>query len=294
MNFTKFSVNKIRWLSNTDEFKESPIRIILKVIKWELFRKKNSRMLFEFDVNLKIYLYPNDGVARLTYYFGYHEPAIFRFLDSFLKSGMVYFDIGANIGLYSLFASKRVGKNGKIFSFEPQFETYNRFLQNIELNNFQNIYAINKGVGDSDGSFTIIQNEDSAKSYITKSLSEENELPKVEVINLDKFLTKNNLSKIDYLKIDVEGFEYNVLLGCYSLLKNNPPKIIQIELYANFLKRNRTSISEVKTYLNSLGYVFFKLNAKEGKLYKSFQDLSGDIFVINKKNINELSKYIIL
>lgn len=98
MNFTKIEFSKIKWLIKTEEFKRNPLKVIYRVFKWELLRKFKIRKEFLFDKNLKVYLYPNDGVARLTYYFNYHEPEIFKFLDSFLSKGMNYCDIGAILG----------------------------------------------------------------------------------------------------------------------------------------------------------------------------------------------------
>jgi len=294
MNFTKVSFNKIKWLIRTEKFKCNPIKLMLRIINWELIRKFNKRKQFLFDQDLKIYLYPNDGVARLTYYFDYHEPEIFKFLDSFLSNGMTYCDIGANIGLYSIFAAKRVGPNGKVFSFEPQKETYQRLLENIEMNGLKNIKTINKAVGAYNGVAIIKQNEDSAKSYIIKNSDEgERCFDKIEVINFDNFVNAEKLYDIDYLKIDVEGYEYNVLQGMTDFLKNKPPKIIQIELYESFLNRNGSSINQVKEFFFTLGYSFFKLSPEQNKLIKESEDLEGDIFVVKNEKITNLLGFII-
>jgi len=133
MNITKFTLKKLNWLFHQPGFKMNSIKTLYRVLSWEIIRKKKKRIPFVFDSNLNIYLYPDDGVARLTYYFGYHEPLIFRFLESFLLKGMTYCDIGANIGLYSIFAAKRIGNDGKVIAFEPQTKTYYRFLENTGL-----------------------------------------------------------------------------------------------------------------------------------------------------------------
>jgi FkbM family methyltransferase len=293
MNFTKFALNKIKWLYNTEEFKKQPIIVILRVLSWEFFRKLNRRKEFLFDNDLKIYLYPNDGVARLTYYFGYHESSVFQFLDTFLREGMTYCDIGANIGLYTIFAAKRVGRTGKVISFEPQSETFRRMIKNIQLNNLINIITVNKAVGDVDGFITILQDEDSAKSFVSKSVEKEKNPDTIEVINFDSFIKKQQIYNIDYLKIDVEGFEYNVLIGMKNFLKNTPPKIIQIELYENFLNRSGSSINQVKEFFSDLDYSFYKLNPKLNKLSKAIKDFEGDFFVLKNENISNLSQYII-
>lgn len=289
MNLTRVSINKIKWILHTEEFRNNPFKIISKIFYWEVLRKLNRKISFKFDNDLTIFLYPNDGVARLTYYFGYHEPSIFKFLDSFLKEGMTYCDIGANIGLYSIFAAKRVGFNGKVFSFEPQSETYKRMVENINTNNLKNIYTENKAVGNKNGLITMQQNYDSAKSYIAVD-TEDGE--SVEIITFDSFIDEKNLKSIDYLKIDVEGYEYNVLIGMKNFLKNTPPKIIQIELYENFLNRSGATINMVKTLFEDLNYIFFRLDEKQNKLTENITEINGDMFLLHKNNISQLSEFI--
>lgn len=297
MNFTKISLEKIKWLTNSGKFKKSPIKILTRVLVWEIFRKFGKRMSFIFDNNLKIYLYPNDGVARLTYYFGYHEPEIFNFLKKFLdkikesEDEIVYCDIGANIGLYSLFAAKRLENKGKVIAFEPHPLIYKRFIENIKLNSLQNIIAINKAVGDNNGAVSLVHSLDSAKTYVSKVYNNSKE-KNVDLISFDTFLKENKISNIHYLKIDVEGFEFYVLQGMKEFLRNTPPKIIQIELYEEFLQRSGSSLNQTVDFLNDLGYTFWKLDSNNLKLYEIKDNYSGDLFLIKKENIDKLSEFL--
>jgi len=287
MNFTKLSPQKIKWLTNSSEFKKSPIKILTRVLVWEIFRKFGKRMSFTFDRNLKIFLFPDDGVASLTYYFGYHEPEIFNFLAKILdklqesKKEIVYCDIGANIGLYSLFAAKRLKNKGKVIAFEPQPLTYKRFIENIKLNSLQNIIVINKALGDNNGAVSLVQSLDSAKTFVSKALNNSEET-KIDLISFDTFLRENKISNIDYLKIDVEGFEFFVLQGMKEFLRSAPPKIIQIELYDEFLIRSGSSLNQTISFLKDLDFTFWKLNEHTLKLYECTNNFSGDLFLIRK------------
>lgn len=295
MNFTQLSPRKIKWLTNSSEFKKRPFRILTRVVVWEIFRKFGKRMSFTFDSNLKIFLYPNDGAARLTYYFDYHEPEIFAFLERFLlitkekENEIIYCDIGANIGLYSLFAAKRIGSKGKIISFEPQPVTYKRFIENIKLNNFKNILPVSKAVGDVNGFIAIKESTDSAKTFVSKTNVDKAE-SQVEMVSFSNFLNNNKIGKVDYLKIDVEGFEFYVLQGMKEFLIKTPPKIIQIELYEEFLKRNGSSVKQTLDFLYDLEYTFWKLDGISLKLYECKNNFSGDLFLIKKENIEVLSE----
>lgn len=284
-------LRKIKWIVTTNHFKKKPFQVIVRVLIWEIFKKFGKRMIFTFDGDLKIFLYPDDGVARLTFYFGYHEPEIFKFLGKFLYTlegkEIVYCDIGANIGLYSLFVAKRLRNKGRVISFEPDAKTYNRFIENIKLNNLLNINAINKAVGDNNGYVKLVCNKDSAKTYVSKE--HKNNIYEVELVKFDDFLIKNKITNVDYIKIDVEGFEFFVLLGMREFLINNPPRIIQIELYEEFLIRSGSSLNQIVSFLKILGFTFWKLNENTLKLYQCNNDLRGDLFLIHK-NFVQLNK----
>lgn len=207
------------------------------------------------------------------------------------KEEIIYCDIGANIGLYSLFAAKRLNNIGKVIAFEPQPETFKRFIENINLNRFENIIAINKAVGDKNGSVAIVQSADSAKTFVSKTTSNNKEI-KIDLICFDTFLIEKGIEKIDYLKIDVEGFEYYVLKGMQKFLRNTPPKVIQIELYDEFLKRSGSSLEQTINYIRDLDYTFWKLDGKIIKLYECKDHFSGDLFLIKKEKINEFTDFL--
>lgn len=297
MKFTKLSFSKIKWLINNIAFKKNPLSVIIKILIWEIFRKFGVKRSYIFDDNIKIYLYPNDGVARLTFYFNYHEPEIFKFLEKFInkikekQDELIYLDIGANIGLYSLFVAKRVQKRGKVIAFEPHPNTFDKLTENIRLNNFNNIIAINKALGNEKNFVYINQCEDSAKTFVSNLKTDQSEM-KVEMVNLDYFLKENQIDKIDYVKIDVEGFEFYVLQGMKELLKNSPPLIIQIELYEKFLARSGSSLDTTVKFLYEFKYTTWKLNSNKIKLQKCKNDFSGDLFFINETNIKKLVEFL--
>lgn len=149
-------------------------------------------------------------------------------------SNIKLFDVGANEGWYSLELVKKF-KNNKveIFSFEPSKHTYNLLKNNVEK--YKNISAINIGFSNSIGKKKLfLDNEGSLlASFYQRDLSDYNILMKkdedVIVTTIDTFCLENGIDKIDFLKIDVEGHELNVLLGAERMLKNNKIDYIQFE-----------------------------------------------------------------
>ena len=184
------------------------------------------------------------------------------------KDNYVIFDIGANIGLYSLYINENY-KNVNIHCFEPITDLFNKLKHNLEYNkkNNNNIFINNVGLGDTpmtttinfypdaDGLSTINNDmkdkkqkiiESSCKNSIFGGLCDkfyENilntglnnvKVQEINIIKLSEYITKNNITNIDLIKIDVEGFELNVLNGInddhFKIINNF---IIEIENYNN-------------------------------------------------------------
>lgn len=175
-----------------------------------------------------------------------------RKLFSLLKEGDNFIDIGAHVGQITLEAARIVGKNGKVFSFEPHPKTFAQFEHNIALNNFNNITACNFGLGDEVGEFyvEVIDENNAGMNRITKDNKSN---ISVEVKILDDYLLNTDIKKVDFIKVDVEGFEYKVLKGAENtLLKWHP--VLFVELDDVTLKAQNSSPKELLIYLNSLGY----------------------------------------
>ena len=155
-------------------------------------------------------------------------------IKRFIRPGDYVFDIGANIGLLTVPFARHVGANGKVFSFEPQSFVYNVLNKNIELNNLSNVKAYNNGVGSKKkkikidemdftktgnfGGFTLsnkYKNSDCGTiKHKKKNL--------VNILKLDDFL---ELSKCDFMKIDVELMEIDVLKGGEKFLNKYKPTL---------------------------------------------------------------------
>ena len=175
-----------------------------------------------------------------------------RKLFSLIKEGNNFIDIGAHIGQITLEAARIVGKEGKVFSFEPHPNTFAQFQQNVALNNFSNITECNFGLGDEVGKFyvEVIDENNAGMNRISKNNSSN---IAVEVKTLDDYLLTTDIKSLDFIKVDVEGFEYKALKGGEkTLLKWHP--ILFIELDDETLKAQNSSPKELLLYLNNVGY----------------------------------------
>ncbi|MCL4479018.1 MAG: FkbM family methyltransferase [Deltaproteobacteria bacterium] len=178
------------------------------------------------------------------------------------KRGYTVFDVGTNIGIMLLNFAKAVGSEGFVYGFEPNPVVYDKCIENIGLNNFSNIKVSNMGLGNQDGEFTLTTPSPLNKggAYINLNGMKDdlvNSSYNVAVTTIDKFVQTHAVPKIDLIKIDVEGFEYNVLKGAFHILQRHKP-LLFVEVDDNFLKRQDSSAKELVELLHGLGYVVRK------------------------------------
>lgn len=158
-----------------------------------------------------------------------YEPKETEMIKENLKEGDYFFDIGANIGYYSVLASKIVGKTGKVFAFEPDPENFNKLSENIKLNGCENVILENKAVADHSGKLNFI----SERFRKGESRISADGKTKVETITLDNYV--KNL-KIDCIKMDIEGAEILALKGALKSLKRRGIKLF-VEYNPQSLKK---------------------------------------------------------
>lgn len=177
----------------------------------------------------------NGHTLRLpTRYFKYfpetYEADNFEFLRESCKPGAVVIDIGAHIGLFSVIASQVVGKSGKVYAFEPAPSTYALLQKTVRINHQEKeIETFQKAVGKETGKITFFISDDKAdNSNSLVQYKEDRSLHGIDVAvtSIDNFVQEKNISKLDFIKIDVEGAEYDTLQGAVHTLKSLRPACI--------------------------------------------------------------------
>lgn len=140
------------------------------------------------------------------------------------SAGRVFFDIGANIGYYSILASKLVGEKGAVVAFEPVISNLTFLHRHVELNNAENVRVLSFALSDkqSIASFSLGQN--SAMGHLSENGNGGENLVYVPTVSLDEIAAKMNLMP-DVMKIDVEGAEMDVFAGAENVLRTAKPTI---------------------------------------------------------------------
>ena len=156
-------------------------------------------------------------------------------------------DVGANLGFLTTLLSQMVGLEGCVHSFEPSPVTYLKLLEVIEVNGLKNVNPHNVGCGEAPAIMKLSVTESSGNS----SLRLRDDLPyrvretqDVQIVVLDNYLG-SVLTRLDFLKIDTEGFEDSVLLGARNILMKFHP-VIYLEISSEYFKSSQRAIRILK------------------------------------------------
>ena len=224
--------------------------LLIKLYK----RKKREIAISQID-GMRFELDPNDILGSMLLFTPqYYEHKEIQFIKDVLKKGDTFIDIGAHIGLFSLIASQILGNDGKVISIEANPNTFQALKKNIELNGITNIIPMNVGASDrvetkllcreqkdNSGGFSFLNNQ---RDYL--------ESVDVQCVPISQIIETNNIQTIDFLKIDVEGYEYVILKHLFENVNNKLyPKFILLEIndfYINLSGSNPKLLLEQYNY----------------------------------------------
>ncbi len=233
-----------------------------------LIPKPKGKVISKTNYGFELLIDPSldNGVENSLYYFGTYEKGTLNFIKENLKKGDVFFDIGANIGLMSIFASNCVGSTGKIISFEANPDTVPILKNNIQLNHISNITIVDKAVGNENGRIRIYNNWAVNRGGATLiKPQQETDSFEIDLIKIDSVKEYSELP-VAMMKVDVEGFEMDVLKGMEAILKKaDPPKLI-IECSAD-RNNNYESVVAIYDFIKSVNsYKIYKLSRSKERI----------------------------
>lgn len=234
--------------------KMSKIKTSIKIVKllrnyplWFMnrfgFINKKSISVYKLRNGVKYRLWSYD-VHTINHIWNYD---VYR--KNIIKKGNIIFDIGANVGLYSVLSSRLVGDFGKVFSFEPSPDSFQLLKENIKLNNLKNVIAINKGVSNRKHTKKLFVYPADPKQNSFFKKSKMKNFIKVNCITLKEIIEKNKIKSIDVLKMDCEGAEYEIL---FSSSDNVIKKIKRVVMEVHNEKGH--SINDLKIFLEKKGF----------------------------------------
>ena len=147
--------------------------------------------------------------------------------EVFIKEGDFVVDAGANIGLFSLLASQKVGSSGKIYAFEPIKDTREILKKNISVNRLNNISVLPFALGEKSGEVDFSLLPDPGSNALSSLIEESQERrhEKVEVKTLDEIIAQGTINHVDFIKSDIEGMERDLIIGARNSIKRFHPRL---------------------------------------------------------------------
>ncbi len=214
---------------------------------------RNGYSIFKKIEQLDSYSFDNEQIEQLL-------------VKRLVSPGMVAFDVGANIGDYSILLSKLVGNAGRVYAFEPTSTTFRKLQERIEHYGCSNIYPLQKAVFSDNRSIEFNEFPDNYSAWNSvgkpkmlepRSLTDYVPIVKtelVEAVTLDCFCQEHDIDTIDYLKLDVEGAESDALLGAVGLLARKVIRFIQFEISQKMLEGLNRQAKDTFDILIENGY----------------------------------------
>ena len=224
-----------------------PGRGILGKLAWRIYPHEFVAEIKGADVKITVRLDRPDEIQTWTRNFN-PDDEVGVFLSQ-LREGFVVLDIGANVGLISLLAAKKVGKTGKVYAFEPVPKIFARLQENIALNGFNNVEPVPLALSSQKGKAMIFVAHGASSLFRRVS----DEFVEVPTERLDDFVEQEGIERVDAIKLDVEGAELHVIRGADKTIRRFKP-IMMVEINPDTLKAAGTTPQELFETIVSYGY----------------------------------------
>jgi len=199
------------------------------------------------------------------------------FVNRLLLPGDIVFDVGAHHGLYVLEASKKTGSKGAVFAFEPSPREFLRLRWHVLINRCSNVHTEPFALSSKDGTVELFVclNEHTGMNSLRAPPGRPTSKVMVRAVALDGYVESNEIRLIDFMKIDVEGAELEVLKGSTSILGSELPPIIMCEVQDVRTREWGYHASDIRDLLEIYGYRAFSVTE------------NGRLQVCPKKNVYE-------
>jgi len=188
-----------------------------------------------------------------------------------LKTGDIVVDIGAHIGYYTLIASKIVSREGKVYAFEPDPKNFKLLKRNVEENQLHNVVLTNKAITSKTGQVKLYLNKENTGDHRIYDTKDDRDEILVDSTSLDDYF-KNIKRKIDVIKMDIQGAEYEAIMGGLGLLRKNPQIKIFCEFWPMGLKLNNTNPENFLAVFRKFGFRIFHIDEERKRLIPQSAD----------------------
>jgi len=250
-------------------------RVVTSLVRKRIRRFRHPAVPYGPDSRIYADLATPLGLQLYRYH--PHDPDV-ELTRRLLAPGDTFVDGGANIGLFSIAAARRVGPSGKVIAFEPGRAVRLRLLKNLALNDLAQIEVLPFALWSSAGEapFRIFDDAGAGLNHLAPGPEESGAVELVTLTTLDSALRSSDRSRLTLIKLDLEGAEHAALQGSADTLREAKPDLI-IEVEPAHLERMGSSDQEVASLLRSHRYQFFKptVDAHGGIALRPLPDISA-------------------
>jgi FkbM family methyltransferase len=223
-------------------------------------RLDEPRLMHWFD-GLEVLVVPGQQISQAVYLSGTYEPTTTAVLQRLLHEGDTFIDVGANVGMFTMIASRCVGRAGRVVAFEPSGREFARLRYHIDHNRLDNIEALQMAAGGREGT-AVLRVADALHAGLN-TIEErfmytdvrEAYREKVQVVTIDDVVSRLSISKVAVIKVDVEGAEADVIAGAAQTIARDRPALI-LEIASAALAPGHGGRSSIESLLRSHGYSF--------------------------------------
>lgn len=233
---------------------------VYRSTRWERIRNTPHGLVSRLDGGLRMKLYGDSLLCEMLYC-GSFEVETRAFFEAFLRPGDRFLDVGANVGFYTLVAARILGRAGKVHAFEPCSQTFERLLENVRLNRLANVHCHRLALSHENAraELTLANGGFDAwnslgRPYMGATTGSET----VTTVTLDSFVHEHALAgRVTAIKIDVEGWENQVLAGAEDLLAADDAPVLCVEFTEQAAQLADSSCAALYERLERLGYRMF-------------------------------------
>lgn len=187
---------------------------------------------------------------------GVYESGMVQVIKTYLKPGDMFVDLGTNEGYFTVIASQLVGNKGKVIAIEPQSRLQPIIKKNLNLNNCDNVTILQAIILDTPKVASMYISTDMNTGSTSLVKTSRFSLPQEEVqgLTLTEVFQQQGITTCNLLKVDIEGYEYEAILGSRELFTSHRVKAIALELHPEHLAKRGRSEKEIIDFLSSCGY----------------------------------------
>jgi FkbM family methyltransferase len=223
---------------------------------------------------------PEEFIGRYLFVHGAYEEDLLRLFSELVRPGDCVLDIGANLGYFTLLASRLVREGGKVHAFEASCKTFDRLAANLALNSLQNVVLHHCAVSDCRGMLDFFDARDTNSGLSSlRDLGElTREVTRVNAITIDSLLA--DLATVRLVKLDVEGAECLALHGMAGLLRRDRP-YLTLEMSDAFLRELGSSSDEVYHWLTDAGYTVYRIAPRLCRMHQGTDEQCNVLCIPN-------------